>query len=108
MYTDLLKTFSEQNEKFLSPVLKFNQLVAQNIEQLANIQVNAVSPGFVNTELTQKILGTKEIKSLIERIPLGRLAKPEEIAKVVLFLCSKHNSYITGQNIVIDGGFTSA
>ncbi len=42
MYTDLLKTLTEQNEKFLSPVLKFNQLVAQNIEQLANIQVNAV------------------------------------------------------------------
>jgi len=73
-----------------------------------NIQVNALSPGFVDTELTQKILGKDGIESLIERIPLGRLAKPEEIANVVLFLCSENNSYITGQNIIVDGGFTSA
>jgi len=73
-----------------------------------NIQVNALSPGFVDTELTQKILGKDGIESLIERIPLGRLAKPEEIANVVLFLSSENNSYITGQNIVVDGGFTSA
>ena len=73
-----------------------------------NVQVNAVSPGFVDTELTRKILGRKEIKSLTERIPQGRLAKPEEIANVVLFLCSDLNTYITGENIVVDGGFTSA
>jgi len=73
-----------------------------------NVLVNAVSPGFVDTELTRRILDIKEIKALTEKIPQGRLAKPEEIAKVVLFLCSDKNSYITGQNIVIDGGFTSA
>ncbi len=73
-----------------------------------NVQVNAVSPGFVDTELTRRILDIKEIKLLKEKIPQGRLAKPEEIAEVVLFLCSDKNSYITGQNIVVDGGFTSA
>jgi 3-oxoacyl-[acyl-carrier protein] reductase len=73
-----------------------------------NVLVNAVSPGFVDTELTRRILDIKEIKALTEKIPQGRLAKPEEIAEVVLFLCSDKNSYITGQNIVIDGGFTSA
>jgi 3-oxoacyl-[acyl-carrier protein] reductase len=73
-----------------------------------NVQVNAVSPGFVDTDLTRRILGLENIKQLVETIPQGRLAKPVEIAKVVLFLCSDQNTYITGQNIVIDGGFTSA
>ena len=73
-----------------------------------NILVNAVSPGFVDTELTRRILSSKEIKDLLKTIPQKRLAKPNEIAKVVLFLSSKENTYITGQNIAIDGGFTSA
>ncbi len=73
-----------------------------------NIQVNAVSPGFVDTDLTRKILGFENMNQLKEIIPQGRLANPDEIANVVLFLCSSQNSYITGQNIVVDGGFTSA
>lgn len=73
-----------------------------------NVLVNAVSPGFVDTELTRRILGPEKIKALVENIPQGRLAKPDEIAKVILFLCSDQNTYITGQNIVVDGGFTSA
>jgi len=73
-----------------------------------NVQVNAVSPGFVDTDLTHRILGPENMKQLVETIPQGRLAQPEEIAKVVLFLCSEQNTYITGQNIVVDGGFTSA
>ena len=73
-----------------------------------NILVNAVSPGFVDTELTRKILGNKEIKELIDTIPQKRLADAGEIAKTVVFLTSHHNTYITGQNIIVDGGFTSA
>ena len=73
-----------------------------------NILVNAVSPGFVDTELTRKILGNKEIEELIDTIPQKRLADPGEIAKTVVFLTSHHNTYITGQNIIVDGGFTSA
>lgn len=73
-----------------------------------NISVNAVSPGFVDTELTRRILGDEGIKELLEKIPQQRLANKEEIAKVVLFVASDHNTYITGQNIIIDGGFTSA
>ena len=73
-----------------------------------NVQVNAVSPVFVDTDLTRRILGPENIKQLVETIPQGRLARSEEIAKVVLFLCSSQNTYITGQNIVVDGGFTSA
>jgi len=73
-----------------------------------NILVNAVSPGFVDTELTRHILGDEGINELLKQIPQKRLADQKEIAKTVLFLASEHNSYITGQNIVVDGGFTSA
>jgi NAD(P)-dependent dehydrogenase (short-subunit alcohol dehydrogenase family) len=71
-----------------------------------NILVNAVAPGYVNTELTKKNNSTAEIKKIAESIPLKRLAEPEEIAEVVVFLCSKKNTYITGQILVVDGGFT--
>jgi 3-oxoacyl-[acyl-carrier protein] reductase len=73
-----------------------------------NILVNVVSPGFVDTELTRRILGQKGIDELVETIPQQRLANSEEIAKTVFFLASEHNTYITGQNIIVDGGFTSA
>ena len=73
-----------------------------------NILVNAVSPGFVDTELTRQILGKRELEKLVRAIPLKRMASTKEIAKIVLFLSSDFNTYITGQNIIIDGGFTSA
>ena len=70
------------------------------------ILVNSVSPGFVLTKLTRKILG-KKINSIKKEIPLKRLASSKEISKIVLFLVSDQNTYLTGQNIIIDGGFTS-
>ncbi|MEL4307321.1 SDR family NAD(P)-dependent oxidoreductase [Joostella sp. CR20] len=72
-----------------------------------NILVNAVGPGFTLTELTRKTNTIDELKALEERIPLKRLANPEEIANLVLFLASGFNTYITGQNIIIDGGYTN-
>ena len=72
-----------------------------------NILVNCVSPGFVRTELTERILTEPEIKDLTARIPLGRMALPEDISKVIIFLSSDLNTYITGQNIVVDGGFVN-
>jgi len=72
-----------------------------------NILVNSVSPGFTKTELTQSVLSDEEIQELSAQIPVKRFAAPEEISKVVLFLCSDLNTYITGQNIVVDGGFVS-
>jgi 3-oxoacyl-[acyl-carrier protein] reductase len=71
-----------------------------------NILVNAVSPGFTLTELTKTTLKEDGIKEVSKIIPIKRLANPEEIAKIVLFLASDLNTYITGQNIVIDGGFS--
>jgi 3-oxoacyl-[acyl-carrier protein] reductase len=71
-----------------------------------NVLVNSVSPGFVNTELTAKSLNPDQQRDMAALVPLGRFAEPEEIAKVVVFLCGVENSYITGQNVVVDGGFT--
>ena len=71
-----------------------------------NVLVNSVSPGFVLTELTKSILSEEEMKDLSSQVPLGRFAEPAEISRVVLFLASSSNTYLTGQNIVVDGGFT--
>ncbi len=88
-------------------LIGFTKAVALDLAPY-NVLVNTVSPGFVNTELTKKILGEKGIKQIVDTIPQKRLANVEEIAKTVIFLCSEHNTYITGQNITVDGGFTSA
>lgn len=71
-----------------------------------NILVNSVCPGFTNTELVTARNTPEKIKVLENDIPLGRLAEPNEIAKLVLFLISNNNTYITGATVVIDGGFT--
>jgi 3-oxoacyl-[acyl-carrier protein] reductase len=73
-----------------------------------NVLVNSVSPGFVLTELTKSILSREEMEKLAAEVPVGRFAETEEISKVVLFLASPLNTYLTGQNIVVDGGFVSA
>ncbi len=70
------------------------------------ILVNAVSPGFTETQLTTTVLSKEEIKTLISQVPLKRMAQPKEIAECVYVLGSPLNSYITGQNIVIDGGYS--
>jgi len=72
-----------------------------------NILVNTVSPGFVRTDLTARILSEQEIAELTEQIPARRFATPDEISRVVLFLASSWNTYVTGQNIVVDGGFVN-
>ncbi len=71
-----------------------------------NILVNCVSPGFVDTELTRKVLGEEQMKIMSEKIPMKRLANTKDITPIILFLCSEFNTYITGQNITVDGGFT--
>ena len=71
-----------------------------------NILINSISPGFTNTELTSKSLTEEQSSELKKQVPLNRFAEPTEIAELVFFLSSEKNSYITGQNIIIDGGFT--
>ena len=72
-----------------------------------NVLVNAVAPGFIDTELTRKVLGESGMQAMAERVPMGRLGTVDEISRVVAFLASESNSYLTGQHIVVDGGFTS-
>ena len=72
-----------------------------------NVLVNCVSPGFTLTELTATTNTEEELKIIKNKIPQNRLAMPEEIAKTILFLSSELNTYITGQNITIDGGYTT-
>ena len=71
-----------------------------------NILVNSVCPGFTKTELTLRNPPEKNAL-LAKEVPLGRFADPEEIAQLVSFLISDKNTYITGAEILIDGGFTS-
>mgnify|MGYP001192639110 CR=1 FL=1 len=70
-----------------------------------NTIVNCVSPGFTNTKMTEQTW-TKRIKTQVESILLSRMAETNEIAEVILFLCSEKCNYITGQNIIVDGGFS--
>jgi len=70
------------------------------------INVNAVAPGTTATEMTRSSLATKEgLAWQLARIPMGRVGQPEDIAAVVLFLCSPEASYITGHTLVADGGW---
>ncbi len=71
-----------------------------------NILVNTVCPGFTLTELTRKNNSPETIQEIAKDIPLGRMAEPDEIAEVVFFLGDQQNSYLTGQKIVVDGGFS--
>ena len=71
-----------------------------------NILVNTVSPGFVNTDMTQNSLTADQVKSFKSEIPLERFAEPKEIASLVYYLGSDNNTYVTGQNIFIDGGWS--
>ena len=70
------------------------------------ILANCVSPGIINTELTQRVLGEDGIRDIVTSIPSKRLGEADEIARLVLWLASDENTYLAGQNIAIDGGFT--
>lgn len=70
------------------------------------VLVNSLAPGYVDTELTRKNNSPEALASIIRSIPLGRMADPKELARVAGFLVSDQNTYLTGQTIVVDGGFT--
>ena len=71
-----------------------------------NVLVNAIAPGFVNTEMTSQNNTPEQIKELAEALPVKRLAQPKEIAEIIYFLASEQNSFMTGQTIFADGGFS--
>lgn len=70
------------------------------------ILVNSVCPGYVETQLTFQNNSPADIEKILATIPLRKMAKPQEIAELVEFLCSERNTYITGQMLTIDGGFS--
>ena len=72
------------------------------------ILVNDVAPGFTLTDMVLGNYSDAQRAAMAAKVPLGRLAEPKEIASSVLFLASRQNSYITGQSLVVDGGFCVA
>jgi acetoacetyl-CoA reductase len=80
----------------------FSKALAQEVVR-KGVTVNTVSPGYVETDMVMAI--RQEIRDqIVESIPMGRLAKPAEIAAVVAFLASEEAGYITGANISVNGG----
>lgn len=70
------------------------------------VRINAVCPGFIRTPMTKSIRDDPEsLKQMLERHPVGREAKPEEVAECVVWLCSDAASFVTGHGMVVDGGY---
>lgn len=84
------------------------QLTRYYAVQLApNVRVNAVGPGYVRTDLTRSWLSDPANEDWVrQRTPLGRVGEPEDVAAAVVFLASDRASYITGQHLRVDGGWT--
>lgn len=85
-------------------VIGFTKSMARELAS-RNINVNAVAPGFIETHMTAK-LDDKQKEQLLSNVPIRRMGKPEDVARVISFLCSSDADYITGQVIAIDGGMT--
>ena len=83
-------------------MLGLTKAVAQELAS-RNILVNAIAPGFIETEMTAA-LSAEQRAALAERIPLARLGTPTDVANAVAFLASEQAAYITGQVLVVDGG----
>jgi 3-oxoacyl-[acyl-carrier protein] reductase len=87
-------------------LIAFTRSLAAELAPKA-IRVNAVVPGFIETDMTARL--PRDIKRQnIERTPLKRLGKPEEIASAITFLASADAAFIVGQTLVVDGGLTGA
>lgn len=80
----------------------FTKALAQEVAK-KGVTVNTVSPGYVKTPMVEK-MSPEILDSIIKQIPIGRLAEPEEVARMVAFLASKESAYITGSNFSINGG----
>ena len=70
-----------------------------------NIQVNALAPGFIETDLTGSMKTTPVYQEVIARTPAGRWAHPDECAGAAVFLASRASDFVTGSTLVVDGGY---
>jgi len=70
------------------------------------VLANCVAPGFIDTDLTRRVLGDAGMAEVASVVPAGRLGRPEEVAELVAWLAGPRNTYMSGQNVVMDGGFT--
>ena len=85
-------------------IIQFSKYTACHLAG-KNIRVNSISPGAFPNRNIQK--NKKFISNLKNKIPLGRIGQPDEIQGAVVFLASDASSYVTGQNVVVDGGWTA-
>lgn len=83
-------------------IIGFTKAVAKELAS-RNIRVNAIAPGFIETDMTA-ILSDTAKEDILKTIPMGRMAKPEEVATVAAFLASEEAKYMTGQVLHVDGG----
>lgn len=71
------------------------------------IRVNAVCPGVIATPMVREALGDEVVESIVSQTPIPRVGSPSEVASAVLWLCARESAFVTGQAIVIDGGWTA-
>jgi NAD(P)-dependent dehydrogenase (short-subunit alcohol dehydrogenase family) len=75
------------------------------LELAPAVRVNSVSPGYIATRLTRAVVDDDDLRGRVERrIPLARIGRPDDVAGVVAFLCSSDAAYLTGQDVIVDGG----
>ena len=90
-----------------SALLGFNRALALELAE-EKITVNGISPGVCDTEINAPLMQNPELRAqFLAKIPVGRFGEPVEIAKLALYLCSEDAGFITGTDVVIDGGWTA-
>ena len=87
-------------------IIGFSKSIAQEIGS-RNIRVNAVAPGFVETDMTHYLKDGEGAKAYLDQIPLGKFGSPDDIANVCLFLASDMGAYVTGQVLSVCGGLNT-
>jgi NAD(P)-dependent dehydrogenase (short-subunit alcohol dehydrogenase family) len=102
------KIAKEQRASYAASKFGLDGLTSALAAEVAadGILANCVAPGFIDTEMTRSVLGEKGIAELVSRVPARRMGTVEEIATFIAWLAGLDNTYISGQNIAIDGGFT--
>ena len=69
------------------------------------VTVNAIAPGFIDTDMTRGTMPDEVTRKFMEQVPLGRIGKVEDVVNAALFFCSPHSGYVTGQVLHVNGGF---